>query len=426
MLGASPVAAIPPEASADAEAWTYFDVGWDSGLTYEYRQRLPDLTSLLEAERESGAEAQQAAEPRRRFHLKGRVGGSLYLDGGVLRGSALDDGLRGAIRRARLYTSGEIGYWLTTEYKFEFSLEQKRIFLNDFYLRWRPERWVDTVKLGYFDPPMSLQALGSSSARGLMESAAPVAAFAPGFRAGIQAAGIVEDPSLTWGLDVCSIGQEQAVGNASSDPLRIVGRLVWRPWGPAPDDAPLLHLGASGSFAFAVDGSIQYRSRPESFLAPYLVDTDDIEGHAMVLAAEAAWRDGPASLQGELFYSLLNESGSHRRHFWGVYAQAGWVITGESRGYDAAGAVFTRVRPKADFAPWRGGWGAVELTARASWVDLSDGAIEGGRMFTANVGPAWTLNRWVRVLAGYVFARVRDQPNEGSAHIAQLRLEFVL
>jgi hypothetical protein len=68
----------------------------------------------------------------------------------------------------------------------------------------------------------------------------------------------------------------------------------------------------------------------------------------------------------------------------------------------------------------------VELTARASWLDLSSGSIDGGRMLTATVGPAWTWNRWVRVLAGYVFARTGDRPRKGSAHIGQLRLEFVL
>ena len=44
------------------------------------------------------------------------------------------------------------------------------------------------------------------------------------------------------------------------------------------------------------------------------------------------------SVQGEIFYSLVNDSDSHDRHFWGAYAQAGWVVTGESRGYDAAGS----------------------------------------------------------------------------------------
>ncbi len=323
---------MPPEEAPGTDGWTYYDFGWSSGFTYEYRQRLPDLISLLDTGRESDGEAQRGAEPRHRFHLKGRVGGSLYLDGGRLGGSALDDRLAGAIRRARLYTSGEIAYWFTTEYKFEFALERRRVFLNDFYFRWRPERWVDTVKLGYFDPPMSLQALGSSSARGLMESAAPVAAFAPGFRVGMQAAGTVADPSLTWGLDLASVGQEQTIGNASSDPLRFVGRLVWRPWGPPQEDAPLLHVGGSASYAFSGKGSIRYRSRPESFLAPYLVDTDDIEGHASIFAAEAAWREGSVSVQGEIFYSLVNDSDSHDRHFWGAYAQAGWVVTGESRG----------------------------------------------------------------------------------------------
>jgi phosphate-selective porin OprO/OprP len=431
MLWVDPAAALPPEDETAPEGWSYFHIGWDSGLTYEYRQRIPDLFETVEptqpeAEAQSPEASEQPKEPHAPFHLKGRIGGSLYLDGGLLGGSAVDGGLRGAIRRARLYTSGEIGYWFTTEYKFEFALEQFRIFLNDFYLRWHPERWVDTVKIGYFDPPMSLQALGSSSARGLMEVAAPVSAFAPGFRVGLQATGLIEDPSLSWGLDLSSVGQQQTIGNASSDPLRLVGRLVWRPWGHERADLPLLHLGASASVAFSGGGSIQYRARPESFLAPNLVDTGSIDGHATVFGGEAAWRDGPVSVQGELFYSLVAPKSSGTVHFWGVYAQAGWVITGESRSYDSAGAVFGRVQPKANFVPWRGGWGSLELTGRASWLDLSNGSIKGGRMVTTTVGPAWTWNRWVRVLAGYVFAHADDGPGKGNAHIAQLRFEFVL
>ena len=47
-------------------------------------------------------------------------------------------------------------------------------------------------------------------------------------------------------------------------------------------------------------------------------------------------------------------------------------------------------------------------------------------MVTATLGPTWTLNRWVRVLAGYVFAHSDDGPRDGSAHIAQVRLELFL
>jgi len=82
MLGPPAVGAMPPEEAPGTDGWTYTDFGWSSGFTYEYRQRLPDLISLLDAGRESDGEAQRGAEPRHRFHLKGRVGGSLYLDGG--------------------------------------------------------------------------------------------------------------------------------------------------------------------------------------------------------------------------------------------------------------------------------------------------------------------------------------------------------
>jgi hypothetical protein len=135
---ARPAAALPPEAPSEDDRWFYFDAGWDQGLTYEYRQRipgLPELEDLIGAGAEPGDEPPEAAPPHEPFHVKGRIGGSLYLDGGRLRGGAVDDGLDGAVRRARLYTRGELGYWTTTEYKFEFSLENDRFFLNDFFLR---------------------------------------------------------------------------------------------------------------------------------------------------------------------------------------------------------------------------------------------------------------------------------------------------
>jgi phosphate-selective porin OprO/OprP len=419
IAGARVAAALPPE-DAETEGWFSFDVGWKEGITYEYRQRIPGLSELEIFE-------DPEAASKRRFFVKGRIGGSLYLDGGWLGGSAVEDGIDGAVRRARLYTQGEIGYWLTTEYKLEFAVEGRRFFLNDFYLRWRPaSRWVDTVKFGYFDPPAGLQQLTSSRERSLMEVAAPVAAFAPGFRVGLQVTGEATDPSLHWAFGVFSLGQQQEVGNASSDPLRLVGRLVWRPFGPVRDDAPLLHLGVSALYAFPGGGSLRFRSRPESFLAPYLTDTGDLDAEAAVVGWEAAWRDGPTSVQAEAFTSIVRPDGERAHWLWGTYAQASRILTGETRRYDPTGAMFDRVEPLRPFAPRRGDWGSVELAARAGWLDLTDGSIEGGHMLTATLGPTWTLNRWVRVLAGYVFAHSDDGPRNGSAHIAQVRLELFL
>lgn len=360
--------------------------------------------------------------------LVGRIGGSLYLDGGYLGGDALDNGFDGRVRRARFFTRGTFTHWFPTEYKFEFAVESSRVFLNDFFLRWRFSRWIDSLRFGYFDPPVSLEALASSAERSLMEVGAPVGAFAPGYRLGIEADGTSAEHGLTWGANVSTVGQAQETADASTSDFRATGRLVWRPWGDAePEPTALLHLGLSLQYTFAGSGQIQYRARPESFLAPYVVDTGPIEsGGATLLGLEAAWRHGPVSIQAEYFGSFVDGNDAGARVFQGAYVQASWVLTGEQRPYDRSTALFGRVEPREPFAPLRGGWGALEVAWRVSWLSLSDGPVRGGRLVVATVGPAWVLNRWVRIEAGYVAAVIRDRPGGSHAQIFQARLELRL
>jgi phosphate-selective porin OprO/OprP len=416
VMGAAGSGAEPPPAAEPEEEGAFgfdADVGWDHGITYEYRRRLSVLDSL-------GAPtwADEVA-------LEGRIGGSLYLDGGWRGGTGFDDGLEGAVRRARLYTSGELRRWVGTEYKFEFAFDDGRFLLNDFYLRWRPGRFVDTLRLGYFDPPATLQNLVSSSSRALMEVAGPVAAFAPGFRLGLEASRQHRRPSLTWFFNLSTVGQRPQVGDASNEKLRVSGRLAWRPLGEPDADAALLHLGASASWSAPTgETRIRYRSRPESFLADYAVDTGDVEGSAGVLGLEAAWRQGPRRLQAEALFSRVDAEAGGTPFLYGLYLEAAWALTGERRAYDPAEALFRRLVPEQPLRLCGAGLGALELAARVSWLDLSDAGVRGGRMLAVTVGPAWTWNRWLRVLAGYVFADVRGRPDGGSQHILQSRLEL--
>ena len=407
LLAAVPGGAQTPSAPGDGPAtpsgspWT-LDLGWNEGPTYEIGG--PYVAA------------------------RGRIGGSLYLDGGLRLGDdPIDRGLAAEIRRARLYTRGQLVTWAGPEYKFEFAIEEDEFFLNDFYLRWWPRRgWVDRLQWGYFDPPLSLSALGSSSARSLMEVAAPVAAFAPGYRLGVGVGGRRPDPDLTWALNASSVGQQAETGDASRERLRLTGRLVWRPWHAEAADAPtLLHLGASVSWVDAAGGELRYRARPGSFLSPYLVDTGDLEGEATLVALEAAWRRGPASVQTELFGLAVDADARGRLAFSGATLLVSRVLTGEFRPYDPATALFGRVVPAEDLAPFRGRWGALELAGRLSWVDLSDGDVQGGAMLSAQVGVAWTWNRFVRIQAGYVFAHTSERPDTTTAHILQTRLELV-
>lgn len=406
--------AEPAEAEGEppaAEPRFSFDAGWDDGPTYELSRRIPEWKRY-----DRGVFSD--------VHIRGRIGGSLYLDGGWLSLDRSSDGLAGEVRQARLFTSGEWvhAHW-PTEYRLQFSIEDGSFFLKDFYLRWRPPRWVDTIRFGFFDSPISLESLTGSADRGLMEVSAAVAAFAPGSRLGIEVTGTREQPSLTWVANLASVGQSQPFAEASSDTLRAIGRLVWRPgYDPAPE-ADLLHLGLSGSIVLAGGGTLRYRARPESILAPFLADTDEIDGNSAFVGLEAAWRRGPVSVQGEILRSFIDADEEGTLTFHGLYAEASWIITGETRPYTVGQAIWSRVAPNRPFAPRRGQWGALELTARTSWLDLDDGGVRGGILWTASIGPAWTWNRFVRVLGGYVFARP-TRNDEGDAHVVQLRLEL--
>ncbi|HEY0106552.1 MAG TPA: porin [Rhizomicrobium sp.] len=98
--------------------------------------------------------------------------------------------------------------------------------------------------------------------------------------------------------------------------------------------------------------------------------------------------------------------------FSGWYAQASWILTGESRPYNVANGSFSNPKPRIPFA--LGGWGpgAWELAARYSDLDLNDhagtlghalpaGGIRGGdqRIFTAEVN--WYPNSVLKFALQY-------------------------
>ena len=103
-------------------------------------------------------------------------------------------------------------------------------------------------------------------------------------------------------------------------------------------------------------------------------------------------------------------------------------LTGEHRPYDRQYGVFDRVRPKKDFAPFKGHWGAWEMAARYSVLDLSDRGIQGGegRDFTAGLN--WYLYPTMRVMFNYVHSVTQDRINpsidRGRLNIFQMRVQL--
>ena len=72
-------------------------------------------------------------------------------------------------------------------------------------------------------------------------------------------------------------------------------------------------------------------------------------------------------------------------NFTGWYVQAAWALTGENRSYNPATGAFTPPKPANPFRLDGTGWGAWELAARYSELDLNDNIND-----PANVVTAWT------------------------------------
>jgi len=128
-------------------------------------------------------------------------------------------------------------------------------------------------------------------------------------------------------------------------------------------------------------------------------------------------------VQGEYLQSFVDQASSA---FPGLYVAGSNLLTGEVRPYDREGAVFGQLIPRRPLRIRERAWGAAECAARYSWVDLDDGAVEGGKMHVLSAGFTWYWNRYVRWQANYEFALADGGPLDGRLHVIQARFQLVI
>src|SRR5262249_10835191 len=105
-----------------------------------------------------------------------------------------------------------------------------------------------------------------------------------------------------------------------------------------------------------------------------LINTGNIDARdASEVGLEFAVQKGPFFLQTEYewFHVDRTDIGLSSPHFDGWYIEGSWVITGERRVYDKQTAAFNAPPVAHPFTWGGGGWGAWELAARYSDVDLN-------------------------------------------------------
>ncbi|RME90291.1 MAG: porin [Verrucomicrobia bacterium] len=365
--------------------------------------------------------------------FKGKLGGRIMTDVAAFTesGGVAPVDAEAEFRRVRLYTSGKFNPDFPVAYKLQVDFAGSDVAFKDVYLDLPETPVVGGVKLGHFKEPMGLNELTSSKYITFMERATPVEAFAPSRNLGVAVGDAVGQERMTWSLGAFTdVRMEAGDHDATlSGDYRITGRLTALPWyDEASGGARLLHVGLSGSFVDPENDTVRYRSRPEAHLAPRLVDTGGIAAdHSYLLGAEAALVLGPLSLQGEYLQSWVETPAGRDPSFFGAYGQVSYFLTGEHRVYDRGKAEFGRVKPKANFSPHGGGWGAWEAAVRYSYLDLNDAGVNGGRLSDVSAGLNWYLNPNMRIMFNYVFADAGDRGTaDGELHafMARFQVDF--
>ena len=207
-------------------------------------------------------------------------------------------------------------------------------------------------------------------------------------------------------------------------------------YAPIVERTRALHFGAAGYWRKPTilegegSGGERFGARPELRMDEegFVVDTGRI-GHIdsyHYTALELAGVYGRWSFQGELQRLGIDRDRGPDGFtypdlsFNGYYVLGTYFLTGESRNYYQRLGSFWRVSPHREFDPWgSGGWGAFEIAARVSHIDLDDevddfvGGVRGGVSNNVSLGVNWYFNPYVRLSLNYVHARVNKLDEHG-------------
>jgi len=322
------------------------------------------------------------------------------------------------------------------------------------------------IKVGAYEPNIGLAAAVSTSQMPFMERPAP-AEVARNVAAGDSRSAIQLTGNGMWGagdsgiaarwlfstaLTGATVGTINSTGGSTAQPndeqTAVIARFAVAPFDSTnwqahfgvnaqkvtqPNDA-----GAAASPRYP----IQLRDRPELRIdGTRLVDTGGIDAKgATVYGVEAG-----LSVQNFLFESEYFKYAIDRRitgatrpsdpEFKGWYVSGVWVLTGENRPYNPAEGRFDAPKLNYNFNPAAGTWGAWEIGARYSVLDLNYhdcgagkaipaspaacfDAVRGGEQKISTIGINWYLNPTIRMMMDYQHVDI-DRLNTAGVQVGQ-------
>jgi phosphate-selective porin OprO and OprP len=305
-------------------------------------------------------------------------------------------GFSNEVRRARLGVEGTVpgGFG----YTFEIDFAGNDVDITDAFLNYRASPDV-VLTVGQHNNFQSLEELTSSRFSTFIERAAFTDAFNFERRIGVSGTYAHGDLTVQAGAFTDNITD---LNEDSDNAVSLDGRIVYA---PELGDTRL-HLGASAHWRdngdLAALATTRYRQRP-------LVHTTDVrfigtpaltvenETHYGV---EAAVIHGPLHAVGEAYwFEADTATAGLSPNLFGGYAEIGYYLTGETRGY--RGARFDRTRVLHPVGGEGGGIGAFQVNLRYDYLDLNSGTIRGGTQNGLQASLIWIPQDYIRFMLNY-------------------------
>ncbi len=327
-------------------------------------------------------------------------------------------------RRARIGAQGTIGTSALWVAEIDFANGNFRP--RDLYVGLTALPYVQEVKVGYFREPFSLEGATSSRFITFMERS-PLNQLDPTREWGVAGYWWPENERGTFAIGAFRTGTNNGGFSGEGGHWAVTTRLTALP--VYVDDEGtfrLVHIGGAFSQIQPPNDMVSYDPKLQSNLlqvsdnpvSPFLPNVEIPSVSQQLYNLQAAWVNGPFSLQGEWIATTIQQINAGMVFLHGFYVYASYFLTGEHRGYDRRVAGFGPVqvlKPLMRKGHWSAaGCGAIELAARFAVADFSSpnlpvsptpvGAPSGTILYQSTFGVNWYLNDYTRLMFNYILS----------------------
>lgn len=459
-------------------------------MASEFASRLSDVEKKL-------TKRDQADAKKANQYPTHKITGFLQLDTAFYAQSPLNietvgDAQNGTgFRRARFAVNGKVAEFTNYQIEMDFATAGRPSFFDN-YVEQGNLPILGEVRAGQFLQPFSVDAMSGFRNLPFLERSLPFLAFVPFRRVGIMASNASEDDLTHWAYSIFRTGgyNNAPLGDSrfATDFGNIGGfsfstrlthllyydecaedRYLWHVGGAynygrlgandatgsgtpgnagtpepyyqartTPEFGPLGYPDLSAAFGNAVNGT------------PIFVDTGRYQAdYFNLFGLETVYQSGPFSFQSEYMATVV-ESVVGPIFYQGAYAEVMYRLTGEHRRYDKKLAALRNPIPYANFAPLKSGevrgWGAWEIAARWSVVDLNNpDKLDGhyynsatnkfdttnnagnGLLNDSTLGLTWFLNAHTKLQLNWIHAMLRNTAKGYSSadlFVSRIQVDF--